>query len=153
MAPIPSPSLTFASPKSSTFTVPSGVILMLAGFRSRWMMPFSCAASSASAIWRAIGSASSSGNGPRHPLGQRLAFDELEHERADAFGVLEPVDRADVRMIQRRQHPRFAFEARQPLGVVRERARQDLDGDIAAQPRIAGAIDSPIPPAPRRACT
>ena len=33
---------------------PSGVILMLAGFRSRWMMPRSCAASSASAIWRAI---------------------------------------------------------------------------------------------------
>ena len=34
--------------------MPSGVILMLAGFRSRWTMPFSCAASSASAIWRAI---------------------------------------------------------------------------------------------------
>ena len=30
---------TFASPKSRTFTVPSGLILMLAGFRSRWMMP------------------------------------------------------------------------------------------------------------------
>ena len=39
-----------ASPKSSTFTVPSDVILMFAGFKSRWMMPFSCAASSASAI-------------------------------------------------------------------------------------------------------
>ena len=39
-----------ASPKSSTFTVPSGRSLMFAGLRSRWMMPFSCAASSASAI-------------------------------------------------------------------------------------------------------
>ena len=29
----------FASPKSSTFTMPSGVILMLAGLRSRWTMP------------------------------------------------------------------------------------------------------------------
>ena len=29
----------FARPKSSTFTVPSGVILMFAGFRSRWTMP------------------------------------------------------------------------------------------------------------------
>jgi hypothetical protein len=28
-------SIAFASPKSSTFTVPSGVILMFAGFRSR----------------------------------------------------------------------------------------------------------------------
>ena len=39
-----------ARPKSSTFTRPSGVTLTLAGFRSRWTMPFSCAYSSASAI-------------------------------------------------------------------------------------------------------
>src|ERR1700689_4251569 len=38
-------SVAFASPKSRIFTTPSGVILMLAGFRSRWMMFFSCAAS------------------------------------------------------------------------------------------------------------
>ena len=31
----------FASPKSSTFTVPSGRSLMFAGFRSLWMIPFS----------------------------------------------------------------------------------------------------------------
>jgi hypothetical protein len=46
-------STTAASPKSSTLTTPAGVIMMLAGFRSRWVMPFSCAASRASAIWRA----------------------------------------------------------------------------------------------------
>ena len=40
----------FARPKSSTLTVPSARTLILAGFRSRWMMPCSCAASSASAI-------------------------------------------------------------------------------------------------------
>ena len=57
-------SSAFASPKSSTFTVPSGRSLMLAGFRSRWMMPCSCAASRASAICFAIGSASSTGIGP-----------------------------------------------------------------------------------------
>ena len=34
-----------SSPKSRSFTTPSGVTLMLAGFRSRWMLPFSCAAS------------------------------------------------------------------------------------------------------------
>ena len=42
--------------------MPSGVILILAGFRSRWMIPFSCAASSASAISRANDSASASGS-------------------------------------------------------------------------------------------
>ena len=43
-------SSALASPKSSTFTVPSGRSLMLAGFRSRWMIPRSWAASNASAI-------------------------------------------------------------------------------------------------------
>jgi hypothetical protein len=40
----------FASPKSSTLTVPSGVILMLPGFRSRCTIPLSWAAASPSAI-------------------------------------------------------------------------------------------------------
>jgi hypothetical protein len=34
-------SVAFASPKSSTFTGPSGRTLMFAGLRSRWMMPCS----------------------------------------------------------------------------------------------------------------
>ena len=38
-------SCALARPKSSTFTVPSGRTLMFAGFRSRWMIPCSCAAS------------------------------------------------------------------------------------------------------------
>ena len=60
--PAESPVVAFASPKSSTLTTPSGVTLMLAGFRSRWTIPFSCAASSASAIWRAMASAWSNDN-------------------------------------------------------------------------------------------
>ena len=54
----------FASPKSSIFGVPSGPILMFAGFKSRWMMPFSCAASSPSAIRMNSGTTSSMGIGP-----------------------------------------------------------------------------------------
>src|ERR1039457_448558 len=38
-------SAALASPKSRIYTVPSGVTLMFAGLRSRWIMPFSCAAS------------------------------------------------------------------------------------------------------------
>ena len=59
-----SPVSALARPKSSTLTLPSGVTFTLAGFRSRCTIPFSCAASSASAIWRAIASASSIGSGP-----------------------------------------------------------------------------------------
>ena len=78
----PCGSIAFARPKSSTFTVPSARTLMFAGFRSRWMMPCSCAASSASAICFAIGSASSSGIGAaRDALRQVVALDQFHHER------------------------------------------------------------------------
>src|SRR5690606_27930868 len=56
--------VSFARPKSSTFTWPSAVSAMLEGFRSRWTIPFSCEAASASATCRAIDSAASSGIGP-----------------------------------------------------------------------------------------
>ena len=50
----PAGSIAFANPKSSTFTVPSARTFTFAGFRSRWMMPRSCASSSASTICFAI---------------------------------------------------------------------------------------------------
>ncbi len=56
--------IALASPKSRTLTLPSGVILMFAGFRSRWITPFSCANSSASAIWAPMRSASAIDSGP-----------------------------------------------------------------------------------------
>src|SRR2546427_12520932 len=77
-----------ARPKSSTFTLPSAVSLMLAGFRSRWMIPFSCAASSASAICRAMGSASASADG----TGQRWPLDLLHHQIVGA----DVMQRADI---------------------------------------------------------
>src|SRR5687768_17887136 len=44
-------------------------------------------------------------------------------------GFLEAVDCADVGMIQCGKHPRLALEAREPVRVRRECARQDLDRD------------------------
>ena len=61
----PGPSQALARPKSRTLTLPSGVSLMLPGFRSRWTMPFSCAPSRASATCFAMAIASSTGIGPR----------------------------------------------------------------------------------------
>ena len=49
-------------------------------------------------------------------------------------------DRDDVGMRERSDGLRFALEAGAPLRVVRERRRQDLDGDVAAQPRVFRAI-------------
>ena len=77
----------------------------------------------------------------RDPFRQRLALDELEHQCGAAIDVLEAVDRADVGMIQRRQHPRFALEAREAFRIAREEPWQDLDRDLATELLVMGAID------------
>ena len=55
-----------ARPKSSTLT-PSLAIITFPGLRSRWITPWPCARSSASAIRMAWCSASANGSGPRFP--------------------------------------------------------------------------------------
>ena len=63
--------------------MPSARTLMFAGFRSRWMIPCSCAASSASAICLAIGKRLVERHGAaRDALRQIVAFDQFHHERA-----------------------------------------------------------------------
>src|SRR5687767_11419860 len=51
------------------------------------------------------------------------------------------MEREDVGMRQRGDGLGFTIEARAPLGIARDRLRQNLDGDVAIEPRIAGAID------------
>ena len=43
-------------------------------------------------------------------------------------------------MIQRGEHTRFALQAREPVGVARERVRQELDRDIAIELRVARVV-------------
>ena len=47
----------------------------------------------------------------------------------------------DVGMVQGGRGPGFLLEAAQSLGVGRRGSGQDLDCDVAAQARIAGAVD------------
>src|ERR1700681_2736335 len=49
------------------------------------------------------------------------------------------VNRANVWMIERRSGARFALEAF-PRGIRRKRLGQHFNGDVAIQPRVAGAI-------------
>ena len=96
---------------------------MFAGFRSRWMIPCSCAAS------RAVRDLP----GDRQRLIERhrsvdavwqvLARHQLHDERMGPVRVLESVDLRDLRMVERRQHLRFAVESRQSLRVVGEDVR------------------------------
>ena len=85
----------------------------------------------------------------RNALRQVLALDEFHHEGLHAVGVLEPVDRGDVRMIQRGEDFRFALKAGQAVGVGCERRWKDLDGDVTLQLRIARAIHLAHAPGPK----
>ena len=56
-----------------------------------------------------------------------------------------PVDTGNVRMVQRREHFRFALKPREPIVVSGERGRQDLDRDLAFQLRVRRPEHLPHP--------
>ena len=60
-----------------------------------------------------------------------------------AVRLFEPIDRADVRMVQRGEHPRFALEAREPIRIARHVARQNLDRDVPPELRVASPVHLP----------
>ena len=101
------------------------------------MIPFSCAASSASATWRAQ---SESLSQARQRPAQGLALHQLQHQAIHIAGFFQAVDGRDIGMVQRSQRTRLAAEARQPLRVARELSGQSLDGDIAAELAVVRAI-------------
>jgi hypothetical protein len=78
---------------------------------------------------------------PRDERGQVVALHQLHDQGAHASCFFDPVEVRDVRVVQGRQHPRLALEARQPLGILREEVRQNLQRDVAPQLRVARAID------------
>ena len=51
------------------------------------------------------------------------------------------MDVRDVRVVQRREDFRFALKACEPIGITRDRRRQDLDRDLPLQVRVGGAVD------------
>ena len=72
---------------------------------------------------------------------QRLALDELHDQGQDAIAVLEAVNGANVRMIERCQRPRLALEPRQPIRIVGERGWKDLDRHVAAKSGIPRPVN------------
>jgi hypothetical protein len=77
----------------------------------------------------------------RHPLVEAFTIDEFKDEELLAVRFLQPVDRADVRMIERSEDLRLTTEAHQTLGLVCERVRQSLQRNIATELCVSRAID------------
>ena len=69
------------------------------------------------------------------------AFHQLQDESRDALLLGDAVDPGDVRMIEGREDVRLALEAGTPVGVARDRVRQDLERHLPLQLQVAGAID------------
>jgi len=67
------------------------------------------------------------------PLRERLTFDELQHQVPVAVGLFEPVNAADVRVIQRSEHLGLMLEAGEAIGIGGEIGGQDLDGDLPVE--------------------
>ncbi len=68
-----------------------------------------------------------------HPLAHRLAVDQLHHQEALTVHLLEAVDAGDIGVRKRREHSRLPFKARQPLRVLGEQLRQDLESHVATE--------------------
>ena len=81
-------------------------------------------------------------------LGKRRSFDKLHDQRMNPVRVFESVDVCDVRMVERRQHLRFALETRESLRVGGEEVRQNLDGHVTVQSRVACPVDFAHPAGP-----
>src|SRR5579863_3133583 len=76
-----------------------------------------------------------------NPRGQSFTFDVLHHEEIGAVLRADIVERADVRMVQRGDSPRFALKALARFRRFGKMLGQNFDGDGAVEARIAGAIN------------
>ena len=72
---------------------------------------------------------------------QGLALEEFEHQILDLVFAADVVQPADVRVGERGDRLRLAFEPRAECGVGRELRRENLDGDRAIEAGVAGAVD------------
>ncbi len=80
---------------------------------------------------------------PGDAMLQRLPFEELHHDKGLTRVLVDVVDRADVRVIQRRRGARLALKAFERLTVVREIAGEELQRDLPAKLHVFTLVDDP----------
>ena len=131
----------FARPKSRILACPRETTKMLAGFRSRWTIPFACADSSASAIWVPSSSSALKLERPApDPVGERLALEQLHRDEVLPLVLVDLVDRADPGVIERRGRPRLALEALERAGLLGHLHGQELERHVAAELGVLGLV-------------
>ena len=78
---------------------------------------------------------------PGQTVGECLAFQELHDEVLGLALTSHVVERADVRVRQLRDRLRLTLQTLARLGRRGQPRGQDLDRDLAAEPRVFGAVD------------
>jgi hypothetical protein len=82
------------------------------------------------------------------PRSQRLAVDERHRqERASVRQLLDVVDSADVRVVQRRRGTSLGKQPASGIVVAHELRGQELQRDGPVQACVRRAVDDPHPPA------
>ncbi len=89
----------------------------------------------------------------QHPIDRQRARDEdvrkgrtvheLEDQRHRRARLFNAVDGADVRMVERREHFRFAMETRQAVRVAGDLRAEALQGDVTMKPGVPSSIHHP----------
>ncbi len=115
---------------------------MFAGLMSRWMMPAVWAASRASAIWMPSGEhrleVEWTGG---EPVLQRRALQILHGDERSPVLLADVIDRADVRVVQRRGGPGLALKAAQGRGITGSSSETNFSDHRAVKPRVYGLVD------------
>ncbi len=78
----------------------------------------------------------------QEPLAQRLPLEQLHGDEVPAFVLVDVVDGADVRVVERGRGARLAAEAFDRQRVAHELWRQQLEGHVAAETQVLSLVDS-----------
>ena len=71
---------------------------------------------------------------------QCLAVDELHGQEVNAAGLFDGEHAHDAGMVEGGERPGLALETLEPPGGGRHLLREHLDGDVAPELRVGGAI-------------
>ena len=137
----PTRAATLARPKSRIFAVPRLVTKMFAGLMSRWTMPATWAASSASAMSMAMGNSSSISMG-RPSMRCFRVWPSRNSMAMKAVTVLfaDVVNRADIGVVEGRSRLGFALKTGQGLRIPSYFLGQKLQRDETPQTGVLGLV-------------
>jgi hypothetical protein len=79
---------------------------------------------------------------------ERLPLQQFHGDEGSTIGLVDFVDGADVRVVQRGRCLGFPLETVEGLGVVGEFVGKELQGDVTTELEVFGLVDDT--PCPRR---